>query len=308
MKIWITGGSGSLGRALISALTSQFPVAEILSPSRNELDLSRPESVLSFVESAKPTHVYHLAAKVFGIGGHTANPSSSLLENTLIDYAVFDALLSFPPDWVYYSSTVAAYGYPYSRIPLREEDWLLGAPHLSEYGYAMAKRHALSYLRILERTYNTKFVYGLTTNLFGTADRFLEGKGHVVISLLERARLSTERGTGLDVWGTGSATRDFLSVTDAAEILVELIGVNAGVLNIASGVEISIRTLAELIVDSFNIHQGLTFTGDREGITSRVCDISKLRQYSSSVQKVDSLSALKRNIDLVAQGRSQTSF
>jgi GDP-L-fucose synthase len=301
MKIWVTGGNGSLGSSLISALTSQFPNVEILAPSRNDLDLSVPKEVLDFVEKTRPTHVYHLAAKVYGIQGHSSDPMGSLLENTLVDYSVFNALLKFPPEWIYYSSTVAAYGYPYVKLPLSESDWLSGEPHFSEYGYAMAKRHALSYLRILEMHCGVKYAYGLITNLFGTGDRFLEGRGHVVISLLERAKESLRNDSGLDVWGTGSASRDFLSVGDAAKILVELIDVHAETVNIASGTEISIKTLAELVVENFGIRKGLSFTGNREGITQRWCDISKLRTYSKAVLDVDSFTALKENIALVAK-------
>jgi GDP-L-fucose synthase len=304
MKIWVTGGNGSLGTALVSTLTLQFPDVEIYAPPRTDLDLSDPKEVLDFVTKTRPTHIFHLAAKVYGIRGHSSDPMGSLLANTLIDYSVFNALLKFPPVWVYYSSTVAAYGYPYVRLPLKESDWLSGEPHSSEYGYGMAKRHAFSYLRSLEKNHEVKFVYGLTTNLFGNGDRFLNGKGHVVISLLERAKESLRNDSGLEVWGTGMATRDFLSVDDAARIIIELIDVHAELLNIASGTEISIRTLAEVVVENFGISKGLSFTGDQEGITQRWCDISKLRTYSEAILKVDSLLALKRNIVSVARGSS----
>lgn len=300
MKIWVTGAAGSLGSALVSSLAFQFPGAEILAPNRSNLDLSAPKEVLEFVEKKRPTHVFHLAAKVYGIGGHESDPTGSLLTNTLIDYSVFNALLRFPPIWIYYSSTVAAYGYPYVRLPLIESDLLSGDPHLSEYGYAMAKRHALSYLNALERHHGVKFVYGLTTNLYGSGDRFLEGKGHVVISLMERAKESLRNNSRLDVWGTGNATRDFLSVDDAANILIELIDAHTETLNIASGVEISIRSLAALMVESFDLRKGFEFTGEQEGITRRYCDISKLKVYSKVAQRVDPFNSLKSNISLAA--------
>ena len=115
MKIWITGSTGSLGQELVKQLRVSHPHAILLAPSRSELDLSEKEAVRRFVSFHKPTHVFHLAAKVFGISGHKEQPASSLIENTLIDYALFSVLIDFPPEWIYYSSTVAAYGYPLQK-------------------------------------------------------------------------------------------------------------------------------------------------------------------------------------------------
>jgi GDP-L-fucose synthase len=295
VKIWVTGGNGSLGRSLKESLQSKG-YSSLLIPSRGELDLTNPKDVRAFVSKHQPTHVFHLAAKVYGIAGHKEKPEQSLLENSLIDNAVFTSLFAFPPQWVYYASTVAAYGYPYHSLPLDEEDFLLGTPHESEFGYAVSKRFSLNYLELLKKKYGTSFVYGLSTNLFGSGDRFLEGRGHVVISLLEKARICRAEKSELAVWGNGTASRDFLSTTDAANILISLIDVDAGVVNIASGQEIFISEIAEKIVQEFAIEEGLRFVGINEGITNRVCSTVKLASISDAFQLVDSRKRLMEEI------------
>jgi len=296
VKIWVTGAAGSLGQELVKALGVIHSDAILLAPSRAELDLSYREAVREYVSLNQPTHVFHLAAKVFGVGGHKEQPSLSLIENTLIDHSIFSALIEFPPDWVYYSSTVAAYGYPYKNLPLIEDDWLSANPHESEMGYAFSKRHGLSYLEILHSIYGTKFVYGLTTNLFGGGDRFLEGRGHVLISLLERAAEKVNTDTPLEVWGDGTASRDFLSTKTASRLMIELINKHAGVINIASGQEIYIREIAMEIVREFGLIEGVEFTGINQGITRRVCSIKKLASLVESANKIDSKDELMQEI------------
>jgi GDP-L-fucose synthase len=296
VKIWITGATGSLGQELVKKLGVTHPDAILLAPPRGELDLSDKEAVRDFVFLNKPTHVFHLAAKVFGIAGHKQQPTSSLIENTLIDFSVFSALIEFPPEWVYYSSTIAAYGYPYKNMPLNENDWLSGNPHDSEMGYAYSKRHGLSYLEILHSTNDTKFVYGLTTNLFGSGDRFLEGRGHVVISLLEKAANAVDTNEPLEVWGDGTASRDFLSTKTAASIMIELVDKHAGIINIASGQEIFIKEIANEIVRVFELNKGVKFLGVNQGITGRVCSIEKLVSFVPHASATNSKSELLEEI------------
>jgi GDP-L-fucose synthase len=259
------------------------------------------EEVENFVSLHKPTHVFHLAARVFGIEGHKNFPAKCLLENNQIDNNVFHSLFKHIPQWIYYSSSVAAYGYPYVEMPLKEQHWSLGRPHESEFGYAMSKRNALSYLELLANLYNVKYVYGLTTNLFGNGDKFLKGNGHVVVSLLEKAKLAKEQGVQLKVWGNGTASRDFLSIQSATRILMDLVNTDARVLNIGSGQEISILRIAEAVSEVFDLSEGFVFTGENEGITNRVCDITKLKKFSRTANELNSFEELKNLITYSAQ-------
>lgn len=296
MRIWVTGATGSLGQELVKTVRETYPDAILLAPSRAKLDLSDSKAVREYVFFHQPTHIFHLAAKVLGIAGHKEQPASSLIENTLIDYSVFSALIEFPPEWVYYSSTVAAYGYPYKSLPLNEDDWLSGNPHESEMGYAFSKRHGLSYLEMLQSIRGTKFAYGLTTNLFGSGDRFLEGRGHVVISLLEKAAKNVDTDTPLEVWGDGTASRDFLSTKTASSLILELIDKDAGIVNVASGQEIYIKEIAIEVAKEFGLTNGIEFIGINQGITRRVCSIQKLASFVDSANKIDSKTELLQEV------------
>jgi len=298
MRIWVTGGQGSLGSCLVDALTEEFPNAQIAAPGSDVLDLLDREKVSKYVRDLRPTHVFHLAARVYGIEGHKEYPQRSLLENSAIDNNVFNALFEHPPQWIYYSSTVAAYGFPFITPLLEESEWNIGNPHESEYGYAMAKRHALAYLHTLGKVHNVKYVYGLTTNLFGSGDRFLEGRGHVVVSLLKKAKIANETDNPLVVWGKGEASRDFLSTKSASRILIDLIDKHLEVTNIASGSEISINRIADEISKAFNLNKGYIFTGENEGITRRICNIDKLKKYSPTAVRLDVWSEMK---DLISE-------
>ena len=293
MKILITGGSGSLGAATLKEIHNRFEHAEIFSPERVELDLLDKDLTSEYVAELKPTHVIHLAAKVFGIQGHMQFPTESLAVNTQIDLNLFSSLFSNPPKWIFYASTVAAYGYPFIGLPIKESEAFTGIPHESEYGYAQSKRFALTYLQILEKECQTKYTYGLFTNLFGLEDRHLEGNGHVLISLVRKAILAKKNDEPLAIWGSGGATRDFISTATAAKIICDLFDRNPGVLNIGSGVEISIKSIADMITEEFSLKNGYIFTGEKEGISRRFLDIHKLSQFSETALEMDSLEEIR---------------
>jgi len=240
------------------------------------------------LEYTKPTHVYHLAGTVYGIHGNKLHPEKAMLDNSLIDFSLFSGLFKFPPKWIFYASTVATYGFPFQGETLRETDWLKGDPHESEFGYAMAKRHARSYLEIISKDFGTEFSYGLITNLFGNGDRFLNGKGHVIVSLLHKGAEAAQFSKVLEVWGSKKSSRDFLATEDAAALLVDLLGIHTDVVNIASGQEIYISEIADQIVSKYKIVEGFRFTGENSGIQSRVCSINQISKYTSHLHQINS--------------------
>jgi len=170
---------------------------------------------------------------------------------------------------------------------------MVGQPHTSELGYALAKREALKLLEKLKQKHETTYSYGLITNLYGKNDRFLDGKGHVVVSLLTKAKIASKQKKQLEVWGTGKATRDFLHTEDAAQIICELVNQDTGIVNIATGQEISIEFIAQSLSQVFELDLGYRFTGELEGLSNRVCSIEKLNQYSKFVSTINAPSRLK---------------
>ncbi len=277
--ILITGAGGLLGHGLKKALAKRQDCDyKVLSPSSSELNLLDESAVLDFFEKNRPDYIFHLAAMVFGLKGNLDNQLLSLSTNVLINRNVMIACARFGVKKVFFAGTVAEYGYPYKSLPLQEEHLLKGPPHWGEYGYAMAKREALSYLEILQKLYDIPYTYGLLTNLYGPHDRFNTENGHVIPSLLIKAMDASKNKSQLRVWGRPETTRDFMFSEDAGEAILHAFEKIEGIVNIASGVETSMQVLVETIQSNFSGISGIEWQQDQPvGIPRRSIDISKLR-------------------------------
>lgn len=297
-SILVTGATGLLGRSLVRHLENKG-VIPLLTPSRAELDLTDRSSVIEYFEKHKPQTVYHLAALVFGLGGNSKNQLRSLSENGMVNDNLFMACAAYPPKHMFFAGTVAAYPYPYKTMPLIEDEFFDGLPHRGEFGYAMAKRNAYGYLEILSEETEMKFTYGILTNLYGPGDRFDIENGHVVPSLIAKAYNASHSGLALNVWGDGSATRDFMFIEDAASAISHCIdaqensGKSNGLVNISSGEEVSIGYLAQCVATQF---EGLKLEFDTSGavgVPKRVIDNSRLKQlgFQGFTPMADGISA-----------------
>ena len=272
-SILITGAGGGLGKALVATLQKKG-FNNILTPSRQVLDLLDSEEVLRYFSQHKPQVVLHLASVVFGLLGNLENQMRSLVENTQINANIFAAINEHPAEYVFFAGTVAAYAYPYVKVPLQETDFFAGLPHGGEFGYAMSKRHAYAYLRILAETKGINFTYGVFTNLYGENDRFNENSGHVIPSLIMKAHQASLAGEPFHVWGDGSAQRDFLHFEDAAKAIVMCMTSQtaSNLINISSGKASTIGELTQLIARQAGISD-VRYQSDKPvGIQSRVVD------------------------------------
>ncbi len=255
----ITGGGGVLGAALQKKL--QDNDVTFIAPRREELDLLNAEATGDYISKHKPDIVVHLAAMVFGLGGNLKNQMNSVVNNTIINNNLFSALYQNPPKKIFFAGTVASYPFPFKSLPLKEEDFFNGLPHYGEFGYAMAKRHAYTYLKILKEEKNTSFTYGVFTNLFGINDNFDIENSHVVPSLIAKAFRAKLDDKPLEVWGNGEAERDFLCSDDAARAICFLLDNESinDIINISSGKTYSIKYVAELIAKAYCMDKEIKF-------------------------------------------------
>jgi GDP-L-fucose synthase len=274
--ICVTGSGGLVGHALVTHLRDAG-FTSVLSPRRAELDLLDSSATTEYFAAHRPEYVVHLASVVFGLGGNMKNQSISLELNTAMNNNIFAAMRRTPARRCFYAGTVASYPFPYPALPLREKVFFEGLPHYGEFGYALAKRHAYSYLQILSKEIGLEYTYGIFTNLYGAHDRFDSINGHVVPSLISKAYHAAKAGTALEVWGDGRAERDFLNAEDAARsVLLCLEQPGEHVINISSGVGTSIREVAEAIATAAGIKE-LRFLPDAPvGILRRVVDNTAL--------------------------------
>ncbi len=219
-----------------------------------------------------------MASLVFGLGGNLKNQMRSAIENTQINNNLFHCLTQYPVKHLFFAGTAASYPYPYTKLPLSEDMFFEGLPHYGEFGYAMAKRHAYTYMHILAKEYGTQFVYGIFTNLYGTNDRFNIETGHIIPSLIAKSYYAKQTGTPLYVWGDGNAERDFLHVKDAAEAVLFCLEQDSdiGLINISTGISVTIRQIAEYLKEIAGITD-YQFENDKPvGIIKRVVDNNKL--------------------------------
>ena len=247
--ILVTGAGGVLGTGLLTALKDEG-YENVFAPSRKELDLLDKGKVLEFFKTMKPDYVFHLASVVYGLKGNDINQWKSLTVNTDINQNVFTAIESVGVRKIFFASTVAAYPNGVTN-PLKEENFFSGIPHFGEFGYAMSKRHAFSYLELLHKKLGIPYSYGIFTNIFGKNDRFNSETGHVIPSLIRKAYSANQSGEELEVWGNPLATRDFIYGDDAGRAALCAMQNIEGCVNISNGKEIPMERVANAIVSNF---------------------------------------------------------
>lgn len=277
-KILITGSSGVLGTALKEQLLDQG-YENILLPKSSELDLTDLNMTKAYLSQNKPIYIYHLASLVYGLKGNLNNQFDSISTNSTINHNLFLAINNSSVSKVFFAGTVASYPFPYKSLPLKEGDFLDGEPHKGEYGYASAKRFALSYLKILKEFQNVDYCYGIFTNLYGKNDKFDVENGHVIPSLVEKAFNAIDDGTKkVDVWGNVNTSRDFMYSEDAAKAAIVAMNNFSGIVNISSGKETTINEVIFAINECFGGELDFIFDKDAPiGVPNRSVDNSRLK-------------------------------
>ncbi|MBX7144469.1 MAG: GDP-L-fucose synthase [Oligoflexia bacterium] len=247
-RIAITGASGFLGQHLVKALTNAG-YTSLLCPTHGDYDLSMPNDVRRFYSEMRPQIVIHLAALVGGIGANQSHPAEFFYSNAsmglhLIEQGRIAGLTKFVC-----VGTVCAYP-KYATIPFTETDLWAGYPEETNAPYGLAKKMALVQLQAYRKQYGFNGIYLLPVNLYGPGDNFDPSSSHVIPALILKCQRAINAGEEfIEVWGTGSASREFLYVEDAAKgLMLALERYNSGEpVNLGSGQEISIRDLAHKI-------------------------------------------------------------
>jgi GDP-L-fucose synthase len=247
-RVVVTGGAGFLGRVVCEKLRARG-CKDIVVPRRAQYDLTHEPAAAQLYLDAKPDVVIHLAAEVGGIGANMDNPGRFFFANMamamhLIEQARIHKIAKFVQ-----VGTICAYP-KFTPVPFKEEDLWIGYPEETNAPYGIAKKAAMVMLDGYKRQYGLNGVYVLPVNLYGPFDNFDLHTSHVIPALVRKCVEAVDRKADhITCWGTGSASREFLYVDDAAEgtlraaeVLDEPIPVNLG-----TGMEITIRDLVELI-------------------------------------------------------------
>lgn len=246
--ILVTGGRGFLGTHVINELKKRG-AEQIFSPSSKEIDLRERQGCKTAVRGR--TLLIHLAAKVGGIGFNQEHPGELFYNNLIIGaHLMEEARLSGVKKFVAIG-TVCSYP-KFTPTPFKEDDLWNGYPEETNAPYGLAKKMLLVQAQAYRDQYGFNAVYLIPVNLYGPGDNFDPKSSHVIPALIKKiSEAKSEGAPYLSVWGTGSATREFLYVEDAAEAIVSAaIGYNGrDPVNLGTGQEISIRRLTAMIAE-----------------------------------------------------------
>jgi len=249
-RITITGGKGFLGKHLIRAFEAHG-FSNLLAADLPEYNLTRIEDVRRLYDEQRPDIVVHLAAKVGGIGFNQENPGSLFYDNIIMGVQLLHEGHLRGIDKFVALGTICAYP-KFTPVPFREDDLWNGYPEETNAPYGLAKKMMLVQTQAYRRQYGFNGIFLLPVNLYGPGDNFDPRSSHVIPALIKKCVDAVRDGAEeIVVWGTGSATREFFYVEDAAEAIVLATEKydKPEPVNIGAGFEISIRELAGLIAE-----------------------------------------------------------
>ncbi|MBI5724661.1 MAG: GDP-L-fucose synthase [Planctomycetes bacterium] len=300
-RIVVTGGAGFLGRCVSAELVRGGARQDaILVPRRKEYDLTDETQVELMYGRLKPTMVLHLAAEVGGIGANRENPGRFFYANMamglhLIEHARLTGLKKFVQ-----VGTICAYP-KFTPVPFREEDLWNGYPEETNAPYGVAKKALLVMLQAYRQQYGLNGIYLLPVNLYGPGDNFNPKSSHVIPALI-RKFVEARRGgrDSVEVWGTGSASREFLYVEDCARGIVLAAKSYDGPepVNLGAGREITIKDLATKIAALSGFKGGLAWDATKpDGQPRRCLDISRALELFGFKAQMEFDEGLKRTID-----------
>lgn len=243
----VTGGNGFLGRVVVRRLRELG--ATTIAPSHQECDLTVPGQADSMLSTHSPSHVIHLAARVGGIGYNQVDPARLYFDNLMMGTHIIEATRATGVEKTVLLGTVCSYP-KFTPVPFKEESLWDGYPEETNAPYGIAKKAHLVHAQVNSAQYGQKFAYLIPTNLYGPGDKFHPSVSHVIPALIKKCVEARETGADhIDVWGTGTASREYLYVDDAAEGIIMAAETYESIdpINLGSDREITIRETAETI-------------------------------------------------------------
>jgi GDP-L-fucose synthase len=315
-RIILTGGAGFLGRHVAAALRARgVPEGNIFTPRRRGFDLTEAADCARLYREAFPGQkadlVVHLAAEVGGIGANRANPGRYFYANMamalhLIEQGRLDGLISRGGKFVQVG-TICAYP-KFTPVPFKEDDLWNGYPEETNAPYGIAKKAAWQMLDAYRIQYGLRSAYVLPVNLYGPHDNFDLFSSHVIPALIRKCVEALERGErSISVWGTGSASREFLFVEDAAEGIIRAAEAmdEPTPINLGAGFEITIKDLVTLIVRLTGFNGSVEWDPTKpDGQPRRCLDTSRAAALMGFRARVGFEEGLRRTIDWYRGHRS----
>jgi GDP-L-fucose synthase len=296
--VTVTGGSGFLGSRVVQRLAEAG--AKVFVPRSAEFDLTQADRVAAMYERAKPQTVIHLAAKVGGIGANQASPGTFFYDNLMMGALLIENARRTGVDKFVCVGTVCSYP-KFTPVPFREDDLWSGYPEETNAPYGIAKKALLVQLQAYRQEFGFNGIYLIPVNLYGPGDNFDLQTSHVIPALIRKCVEAADAGEErVQLWGSGTPTREFLYVEDAAEAIIAgaLNYEGADPVNLGTGREISIRELAKLIAKLTGFTGTFEWNTDKpDGQPRRALDTSRAQEKFGWTARVEFEEGLRNTID-----------
>ena len=293
--VFVAGHRGLVGSAVVRRLEVDG-FTDVRTVGREALDLRHQAAVDAWFDEERPRYVFLVAGTVGGIHANSTRPAEFLYDNLMIHGTVVQAAHRIGVEKLLYLGSSCIYP-RLANQPIAEEARLGGPLEPTNEGYALAKIAGIKLCETYRRQYGDDFISAMPTNLYGPGDNFdLEG-GHVLPALMRRFHDAREAGLAeVVVWGTGDARREFLHVDDLADACLFLMDhySEAGHVNVGTGVDLTIRDLAEAVRDLVHPGADLAFDVSRpDGMPRKVLDVSRLTElgWTASTELAEGLAS-----------------
>lgn len=297
--VLVTGGSGFLGSAVLRMLEERSP-ARVSAPTSADYDLRRTDAVDAMLAELSPDLVVHLAARVGGIGANMAHPADLYLDNLLMGTYVLDGTRRAGTPKTVVVGTICSYP-KFTPVPFSEDSLWHGYPEETNAPYGVAKLAQLTQLQANRDQYGQSAVYLMPTNLYGPGDKFHPAVSHVIPALIKKCVDARESGADhIEVWGTGSASREFLYVDDAAEgiVLAAERYDDGDPVNLGTNEEMPIRDLVGVICELTGFDGEVRWDDTKpDGQPRRRVDPSRAKRLFGFEATVPFREGLRRTID-----------
>jgi GDP-L-fucose synthase len=301
-RVVVTGGAGFLGRPTVAMLEELG--AEVSVPRSSQHDLRDRAACFQVLDGSEV--VIHLAANVGGIGYNRRNPGPLVHDNMAMGLNVFEAARELEIEKLVAACSVCAYPLHPRNIPFLEDDLWYGYPEESNAPYGLAKKMLIVLSGAYREQYGLNSCVPVMANLYGPGDNFDLEDSHVIAAMIHKYVVATEREEPeVVLWGTGSPSREFLYVDDAARALVLAAERydSSDPVNIGTGTETRIRDLAETISGLSGYRGETVWDSSRpDGQPKRYLDVSRARERFGFEAEIPLEDGLRRTIESFRAG------
>jgi GDP-L-fucose synthase len=305
-RICVTGGAGFLGSFIQEGL-AQRGAANVFIPLIEEYDLVDPQDLQRMLDASQPDIIIHLAALAGGIGANRARPADFFYINLMMGVQLMHEAWKRGVSKFVAIGTVCAYP-KFTPVPFKEANLWDGYPEETNAPYGLAKKMLLVQAQAYRQQYGFNAIYLLPVNLYGPRDNFNLETSHVIPALIRKCIEADEHGDSeIVLWGDGSPTREFVYAGDAADGILTAAEFYNGSepVNIGSGLEISIKDLAELIARLTSFEGRLVWdTSKPNGQPRRALDTSRAAEYFGWRASIPFEQGLRQTIDWYRKNRT----